>query len=114
MKNPSLLILTAALTLCFNVCAADAPQGAMRHAEKGVACASCHGADNSVAYPSIDQCRTCHDPKAVAEKTKNVKPQNPHQSPHYGTELDCVLCHVQHGETENYCDQCHTFKYKVP
>ena len=27
---------------------------------------------------------------------------------------DCVNCHVQHGETVNFCDQCHTFGFKVP
>jgi cytochrome c oxidase cbb3-type subunit 3 len=34
-------------------------------------------------------------------------PPNPHTSPHYGTELDCNLCHRQHAKSENYCAQCH-------
>ncbi len=33
----------------------------------------------------------------------------PHTSPHYGTELDCTLCHKQHAKNENYCNQCHKF-----
>ena len=71
------------------------------------------GADRHVARDKT-QCIVCHDPNAVAAKTANVKPQNPHVSPHYGKDLDCVLCHVQHGQTENYCEQCHNFGFKVP
>ena len=88
--------------------------GADRHGAKGVACASCHGAKNEVAYPSIEQCSKCHNPADMEKKTKDMKPSNPHTSPHYGNQLDCVNCHVQHGETVNFCDQCHTFGFKVP
>lgn len=112
MKTP-FLFLALGVFLAADVSAAPDFMS-NRHVQMGMQCASCHGEKNEIAYPSIDQCRTCHDPKAVAEKTKDVKPQNPHVSPHYGNELDCVLCHVQHGETENYCDQCHSFKNKVP
>ena len=82
--------------------------------DKPVACASCHGAKNEVAYPSIEQCSKCHNPADMEKKTKDMKPSNPHTSPHYGNQLDCVNCHVQHGETVNFCDQCHTFGFKVP
>lgn len=88
--------------------------GADRHVQKGVKCEACHGANKEVQYPSIDQCKQCHNPKEVAEKTKNVKPQNPHVSPHYGNELDCALCHVQHQATADYCAQCHSFGFKTP
>ena len=84
-----------------------------RHIEKGVKCESCHGQNKEIDSPSIKQCTVCHDSEQLAQKTKDVKPQNPHKSPHYGTQLDCVLCHVQHDEPENYCDQCHSFKFKV-
>ena len=33
----------------------------------------CHGKDNAVPYPTIEQCKNCHDSKQVAEKTKEVK-----------------------------------------
>ena len=44
----------------------------------------------------------------------DVKPTNPHVSPHYQDQLDCTNCHYMHGETENFCDQCHQFGFKVP
>ena len=64
--------------------------------------------------PRNDTCKQCHDVKALVEKTKDVKPANPHMSPHYRDELECTNCHIMHGETENFCDQCHQFGYKVP
>lgn len=88
--------------------------GADRHAAKGVACASCHGEKNEVTYPSIEQCSKCHNPAEMEAKTKDMKPANPHVSPHYGNQLDCANCHVQHAEPVNFCDQCHTFGFKVP
>lgn len=88
--------------------------GAERHVKKGVPCTSCHGISQEIAYPGIDQCKTCHNPDELAKKTALVKPKNPHTSPHYGTTLDCSLCHVQHAQTEDYCAQCHNFGFKVP
>ena len=32
-------------------------------------------------------------------------------APHNG---DCILCHLQHEKSENYCAQCHNFKFVVP
>lgn len=104
--------LSIALLLGLSVSYA-ADFGADRHAKAGVQCAACHGAKNEITTPSIEQCRQCHDPAQVAEKTKNIKPQNPHVSPHYKNELDCALCHLQHDKPENYCDQCHKFNFKV-
>lgn len=113
MKTP-IFACAFAFLLAASAQAAVPDMTANRHVQKGMPCATCHGADNSVSYPTIAECKNCHDPKDVAEATKDAKPRNPHVSPHYGNELDCVLCHVQHGETENYCDQCHTFGFKVP
>ncbi|WP_418869780.1 cytochrome c3 family protein, partial [Sutterella wadsworthensis] len=39
---------------------------------------------------------------------------NPHVSPHYGKTLECTNCHLMHQESENYCNQCHEFNFKVP
>lgn len=108
----SLIVLAAALLLSIPAYATD--YNSNRHVKKGIPCAACHGANNEVAYPTIDQCKTCHNPEQTAQKTKKIKPQNPHVSPHYGNSLDCGLCHLQHSPTENYCDQCHTFGFKVP
>ncbi len=109
----TILCATAAALLCLSS-AAFAQTGAERHVAKGIPCTACHGAKQEIAAPNIDQCTKCHNPASVAKKTANVKPRNPHQSPHYGNQLDCVLCHVQHEATENYCDQCHKFGFKVP
>lgn len=84
-----------------------------RHAAKGVTCVQCHGQNNEITTPDINQCKKCHNADELVEKTKNVKPQNPHVSPHYGNTLECTLCHVQHAEPENYCNQCHSFDFKV-
>jgi hypothetical protein len=29
-------------------------------------------------------------------------------------DLDCGLCHHQHSKSENFCSQCHGWKYLVP
>jgi hypothetical protein len=114
MKKIMTTALAAALLLSLSgFAAAEGNMGADRHLAKGIKCEMCHGAKNEVAFPNIDQCTKCHDPKQVAEKTKDVKPQNPHQSPHYGNTLDCALCHLQHSKPENYCAQCHSFDFKV-
>lgn len=76
---------------------------------------ACHGSDAAnPKMPTIETCTQCHDLKKLVAKTESVKPTNPHVSPHYQDQLDCTNCHLQHGPTENYCDQCHQFNFKVP
>ena len=77
------------------------------HGLSGVACSKCHGKTKKEQEVEMKQCVTCHNTDRLAEKTAKVKPQNPHESPHYGTTLDCNLCHHQHNKSENYCSQCH-------
>ncbi len=85
------------------------------HILSGVNCVKCHGKTKKPEALTMEQCVACHGSTAtLAEKTKDVKPTNPHTSPHYGTELDCNLCHKQHAKSENYCIQCHKFDFKVP
>ncbi len=104
--------LAAALLLSSAVSAAHA---ADIHKEKGIACTVCHGPDEkNPQEPTLATCTGCHDVKALVEKTKNVKPANPHMSPHYKDGLECTNCHSVHGESENFCDQCHQFRFKVP
>lgn len=111
-------LLTAAAVLAFAAVFTTGAQaaefGADRHVKMGITCEMCHGPKKEIEYPSIDQCVKCHNPDTVAAKTKDVKPRNPHVSPHYGNKLDCALCHLQHAQPENYCDQCHKFGFKVP
>ena len=66
---------------------------------------------------SSEKCLSCHgdgDSKALAAKTAGVKPVNPHETRHYGTEADCGLCHRQHENSVNFCLDCHPrFQFKV-
>lgn len=85
------------------------------HMLAGINCETCHGKTQKYEEVAMEKCVACHGPTAkLAEKTKTVKPTNPHTSPHYGTELDCNLCHHQHAKSENYCAQCHSFDFKTP
>lgn len=89
--------------------------GSHRHLLSGVTCVQCHGNTSKPQNLSLDKCVSCHgSPDKLAAKTAKVKPENPHTSPHYGTTLDCNLCHHQHAKSENYCSQCHQFKFSVP
>ncbi len=95
--------------------------GSHLHQLAGVTCADCHGssgASGSKLKPvavEMDKCLTCHGSGAkVAAMTAHVKPQNPHVSAHYNTDLDCNVCHHQHTKSENFCVECHKFEFKVP
>jgi len=60
------------------------------------------------------QCLSCHGSlEEVAGMTRHLDP-NPHNPPHYGTGLDCDLCHHEHFESENFCSQCHEWKLVIP
>lgn len=83
------------------------------HALAGESCASCHGQGKPEAV-STAQCVQCHALDKLVVKTSSIKPKNPHTSPHYGKELDCDNCHIQHGKSVNFCNDCHEFKFSVP
>ena len=90
--------------------------GADRHMAKGLTCEMCHGKGNPAELdpPDIKKCTQCHPTSMLTAKTKNVKPHNPHVSPHYQDQLECTNCHHMHEASENFCAQCHDFKFKVP
>lgn len=89
--------------------------GSHTHQLAGVNCEGCHGKTKKPEEVAMEKCVACHGATAkLAEKTKDVKPTNPHTSPHYGTDLNCNLCHHQHAKSENYCAQCHKFDFKTP
>ena len=89
--------------------------GSHGHLLAGVNCEKCHGNTKKQEAPAMEQCVACHgSTDKLVEKTKEVKLLNPHTSPHYGTNLDCNLCHHQHVKSENYCAQCHDFDFKAP
>jgi len=84
------------------------------HALNGVKCAQCHGNGKKFEPVEMYKCVSCHDTKALALKTADLKPTNPHNSRHYGTEADCNLCHHQHRNSQNNCADCHKFAFIVP
>ena len=96
--------------------ASAADFGADRHMAKGLTCEMCHGKGNPAELdpPDIKKCTQCHPTSMLSAKTKNVKPHNPHVSPHYQDQLECTNCHRMHEASENFCAQCHDFKFKVP
>lgn len=83
------------------------------HQLAGQTCASCHGKGKPKAVEGA-ACTGCHDVDKLVAKTESVKPHNPHTSPHYGKDLECTNCHVAHGKSQNYCNQCHQFDFRVP
>jgi hypothetical protein len=84
------------------------------HRLSGIGCSRCHLEGDSNADSAEDRCSACHDTTKLAAATKDLKPANPHDSPHYGKDMDCNLCHHQHTKSEDYCAQCHDFAYRVP
>jgi hypothetical protein len=85
-----------------------------KHQQRGqMECSSCHETTPPKPLSSKD-CLSCHESfEAVAAATAKSKP-NPHDSPHYGKELDCELCHHEHSPSENFCAQCHDRDSTVP
>lgn len=84
------------------------------HLLSGVSCAGCHKEATPPEFVGTDQCISCHKLNDLVEATKDNKEANPHNSPHYGPELDCDLCHHAHETSENFCSECHDFKFIIP
>lgn len=79
-----------------------------------VACNACHGDGPRAEYstPEMVKCLKCHQSyEAVAARTAHLDQRNvnPHNSYHYGMEMDCMNCHRQHMPSYNSCNQCHDF-----
>ena len=86
-----------------------------KHADRGISCAQCHGKVTKKEAVPMQQCLSCHgDTKELAARTAKVKPTNPHENRHFGTEADCNRCHHEHAASENLCLPCHRFNFKVP
>lgn len=82
------------------------------HLLNGIKCLDCHIKGKDYGEVKKERCFLCHEGyKKIIEQTMKIEP-NPHSS-HYG-EIDCDLCHHQHRRSEDYCKQCHDFKYIVP
>ena len=111
----SRLLLFAAL-VPLALAAAQAPaMTADLHKAKGVTCVDCHGKGKKKTFVPAQRCLSCHGPAAgLVEKTAAVKPENPHASPHWGSNMECNVCHRQHEKTVNWCNHCHAYGFKVP
>jgi hypothetical protein len=84
------------------------------HQLSGAACSKCHADPKQPEPVAFAECLTCHSAENVSAATAEIKPTDPHSSPHFGKSADCNLCHHQHEKSENYCSQCHNFKFDVP
>ena len=84
------------------------------HLAKDVACMDCHDR-KPFAFVSTDRCRECHGgPKEVSGLTRTEEDFNPHESLHYGNDMDCDLCHHLHAKSENVCGECHDLDRPTP
>ena len=86
------------------------------HKDKGVGCEGCHGAEETKTMVTAELCLACHggNRPELVKKTAAVKPENPHDSPHWGARMECSVCHRQHEKTVDWCSHCHAFNFKVP
>ncbi|HNY64598.1 MAG TPA: cytochrome c3 family protein [Deltaproteobacteria bacterium] len=84
------------------------------HTLSGISCQACHGKKTPFAKMKYKDCLTCHSTETLAKApARGHFLPNPHNS-HYGTDVDCSLCHFQHKKSENMCTQCHDFKNVTP
>ena len=88
--------------------------GSHLHLLRGVFCSDCHGEKKIYGLVGTDRCLKCHiNGQKVAALTDTLDP-NPHDSIHYGQDLDCDLCHHIHKKSEIFCNQCHDFTNITP
>ncbi|HQP31242.1 MAG TPA: cytochrome c3 family protein, partial [Deltaproteobacteria bacterium] len=84
------------------------------HMLAGVSCKACHGEKPPYDKVEMKTCTACHaTEKLAAAPARDHFLPNPHNS-HYGTEVECSLCHHQHKKSEYMCTQCHDFKNVTP
>ena len=86
------------------------------HGLSGVGCTSCHiGDEAQMTEPPMEVCLACHGSlEDLAAATADVKPTNPHSSPHGAPYTECSLCHMQHEPSQDFCATCHDFEFKLP
>jgi hypothetical protein len=80
-----------------------------RHKGRGVACLGCHGEAAPKIAASEKGCLVCHKSiEAVAEKTNDVVPANPHKN-HItvSNKVECTQCHNGHKADVPACANCH-------
>ncbi|MDR0310806.1 MAG: cytochrome c3 family protein [Acidobacteriota bacterium] len=113
------MALAALMTLFASEQPAPAPSAGLYtadlHKDRGVSCEGCHGTVETKTFVPAERCLACHGGRAdLVKKTAAVKPENPHDSPHWGGRMECDVCHRQHEKTVDWCSHCHAFNFKVP
>lgn len=101
---------------------------ANKHAVAGITCHDCHKSSipdqvNQVwkyatsdyetplekrDFGTVEFCTDCHEFASFIDST-NYEESNPHNS-HNGL-LECNECHQSHGDSQVFCNQCHTFDW---
>ena len=113
-------IIAAAAALLFATAASAGV--ADHHTKMGLDCKSCHGPDGK-GEVTTQTCTGCHQVDALVAQqvveghlhaVDRRTGKGIHFSPPYGNELDCASCHMGHSDSENFCNQCHQFDFKVP
>lgn len=113
------------------ICSAQAADQMSKHAERGVACTTCHKGDFKA--PSTDVCTGCHSRDALAKATESMNFEavlknpktgketrhtaliNVHDSYHFGRTENCFDCHREHKPSTNQCATCHDIEaWKMP
>lgn len=99
-------VLAAALSFATTLSAAE-PKAVLPEVHKAFECATCHGADSPVNIPDNQACLACHGPMEQLVEATSKYALNPHQSPHWGTDVPCGTCHKQHEKPTVQCAACH-------
>ncbi len=109
----TLLLLSAtAFGFAGNVAAADQFL-AERHAQRSVACTSCHQTMPPKKDVNSSSCEACHGNLAKVAARTDKTDINPHDS--HVEVVQCLECHQGHKRPQLLCDQCHEFtQFKVP
>ena len=118
LKLFGFVVLITILAAWMTLFASGQPASALTadlHKDRGVNCEGCHGKDEKKTFVASDRCLACHGGISdLVKKTAAVKPENPHASPHWGSRIECNVCHRQHEKTVDWCSHCHAFNFKVP
>lgn len=86
------------------------------HQDAELSCTDCHGEIPPSEPATMETCLDCHGPleDLVAATERGEHHPNPHNSPHYGPDNACDLCHYEHEQSENMCGDCHEWATAVP
>ncbi len=83
--------------------------------QNGTSCELCHGSKEPITAADTANCANCHgSPEDVAALTEEEFEHNPHDSPHWETEMPCDMCHKEHSESVSACAECHQFGFEIP